>query len=76
MDNSVIDLTLSDYSDGEENQPSDGYEEEETEEFPYKCLQCPAKFKVMAEAQNHFFQNHQHSSEIQNRGKRLTVKNH
>ena len=68
MNSSMIDLTMSDYSDGEENQPSDDYEEEEAEDFPYKCLQCPAKFKVMAEAQNHFFQNHQ-SSEIQNGGK-------
>ena len=65
MNNSVIDLTMSDYSDGEENQPSDDYEEEEIEEFPYKCLQCPAKFKDMAEAQNHFFQSHQ-SNEKQN----------
>ena len=57
---------MSDYSDGEENQSSEY--EEEMDEFPYQCLQCPKKFKNMAEAQAHFFQDHQ-STENQNGGK-------
>ena len=52
----IIDLTFD--SDGEENQSSEY--EEETDEFPYQCLQCPEKFKEMNEAQTHFFQNHHH----------------
>ena len=67
MDNSVDDLTLSDYSDGEENQSSE-FEEEMDEEFPYQCMQCPENFKQMDEAQTHFFQYHQ-SNEKQNEGK-------
>ena len=66
MNNSVIDLTMSDYSDGEENQSSEF--EEEMDEFPYQCKQCPENFRYMAEAQSHFFQYHQ-SNEKQNRGK-------
>ena len=67
MDNSVIDLTMSDYSDGEENQSSEY--EEEMDEFPYKCLKCPQKFKQMAEAQSHFTKFHS-SNEKQNGGEK------
>ena len=57
INNSVIDLTMSDYSDGEENLSSEF--EEEIEEFPYQCIKCPEKFKYMVKAQTHFLQIHQ-----------------
>ena len=34
---------------------------EEVDEFPYKCQQCPEKFRQMCEAQTHFFGAHQNS---------------
>ena len=52
----VIDLT----SDLSENEFSDS---EEVDEFPYKCQQCPEKFRQMCEAQTHFFGAHQNSEE-------------
>ena len=54
----VIDLT-SDLSENE-NEFSDS---EEVDEFPYKCQQCPEKFRQMCEAQTHFFGAHQNSEE-------------
>ena len=36
---------------------------EEVDEFPYKCQQCPEKFRQMCEAQTHFFGAHQNSQE-------------
>ena len=35
----------------------------EIDEFPYKCQQCPEKYRQMSEAQTHFFGAHQNSAE-------------
>ena len=36
---------------------------EEIDEFPYKCQQCPEKFRQICEAQTHFVGAHQNSDE-------------
>ena len=66
----VIDLTsdLSENENGSETNISiievpEFSDNEEFDEFPYKCQKCPEKFRQICEAQTHFFGAHQNSEE-------------
>ena len=44
----------------DDTKPLPGYQQQEELDwtFPYKCVNCPAKFQLMQEAESHFVKHH------------------